>query len=198
MTPTRPHRALPRSLQAPAGAPEASTWSTRSAASMNDVDTDKRRHTIGNKEGPDHRHNAEVRSLAHPGFALLHEGAVTRRTADPAQPYLADCHGPGPPGRHHVRRCGHPRRRRSRTRRGPLTPARRAGHGRRPARLHGATTGTRHHPGPAARLPCRMVLPAGGAPIYVFDPVWWVPPARSVVIGSRPSGPSSKETACPD
>jgi hypothetical protein len=35
-----------------AGAPEASTWSTRSAASMNDVDTDQHRHTINNEEGP--------------------------------------------------------------------------------------------------------------------------------------------------
>src|SRR4051794_13487614 len=58
MTDTRPHPTPPRSMQPHAGAPEESTWSTRSAASMNDVDTDKHRHTMGNEEGPDHRHNA--------------------------------------------------------------------------------------------------------------------------------------------
>jgi len=47
----------------PAGAPEASTWSTRSAASMNDVDTDQRRRIVANEEGPDHRHNADERAL---------------------------------------------------------------------------------------------------------------------------------------
>jgi hypothetical protein len=56
-----------------AGAPEASTWSTRSAASMNDVDTDQHRHTINDEEGPapsrprhpaDHVHNADERVLA--------------------------------------------------------------------------------------------------------------------------------------
>lgn len=52
-----------------AGAPEASTWSTRSAASMNDVDTDEHRHTLPGEEGPltdpgthpDHVHNADER-----------------------------------------------------------------------------------------------------------------------------------------
>src|SRR3954452_22714602 len=62
MTDTRPHPTLPRSLQPHAGAPEESTWSTRSAASMNDVDTDNHRHTMGNEEGPDHRHNAAFRA----------------------------------------------------------------------------------------------------------------------------------------
>jgi hypothetical protein len=37
---------------APASALEESTWSTRSAASMNDVDTDKRRQTMAVEEGP--------------------------------------------------------------------------------------------------------------------------------------------------
>jgi hypothetical protein len=34
----------------PAGATEVPTWSTRSAASMNDVDTDQRRHTLTDSE----------------------------------------------------------------------------------------------------------------------------------------------------
>lgn len=74
-TPTRPpiqpQQALPRSMPPHAGAPEASTWSTRSAASVNDVDTDQHRHTLGSEEGPlsdpgthpDHVHNADLRSL---------------------------------------------------------------------------------------------------------------------------------------
>ena len=42
----------PSSIRAPhAGAPEESTWSTRSAASMNDVDTDKHRQTLASEEG---------------------------------------------------------------------------------------------------------------------------------------------------
>jgi hypothetical protein len=61
-----------------AGAWEVSTWSTRSAASMNDVDTDERRRTLNDEEGPaptteargqqqdpfktDHLHNADGRS----------------------------------------------------------------------------------------------------------------------------------------
>ena len=66
----QPHPVLPRSMPPHAGAPEASTWSTRSAASMNDVDTDQHRHTLGGEEGPlsdpgthpDHVHNADERS----------------------------------------------------------------------------------------------------------------------------------------
>ncbi len=38
---------IPRIPANPAAAWEESTWSTRSAASMNDVDTDERRLTIG-------------------------------------------------------------------------------------------------------------------------------------------------------
>ena len=66
--PSRPHQALPRYMPPRVGAPEASTWSTRSAASMNDVDTDQHRQTLGSEEAPtapshactdhDHRHNA--------------------------------------------------------------------------------------------------------------------------------------------
>src|SRR3954453_3449387 len=33
---------------------------------MNDVDTDKHRHTTGNEEGPDHRHNDDERMLDAP------------------------------------------------------------------------------------------------------------------------------------
>jgi hypothetical protein len=40
------------SLAAPLPAPEVSTWSTRSAASMNDVDTDQRRHTLTARRDP--------------------------------------------------------------------------------------------------------------------------------------------------
>lgn len=35
-----------------AGALEVSTWSTRSAASMNDVDTDEHRHTMAAEQRP--------------------------------------------------------------------------------------------------------------------------------------------------
>jgi hypothetical protein len=67
-----------------AGAPEASTWSTRSAASMNDVDTDQQRHTLGGEEGPlsdsgthpDHVHNADVRKI-------LGRTGSTERAGDP-------------------------------------------------------------------------------------------------------------------
>ncbi len=71
-TPRRPNHDLPRSKPPHAGAPEASTWSTRSAASMNDVDTDQHRQTLANEEDPrtrtplpdrDHVHNAEERSI---------------------------------------------------------------------------------------------------------------------------------------
>ncbi len=42
----------PSSIRAPhAGASEESTWSTRNAASMNDVDTDKHRQTLASEEG---------------------------------------------------------------------------------------------------------------------------------------------------
>jgi hypothetical protein len=53
--------ALPRSRPNAAGAPEVSTWSTRSEASMNDVDTDKRRRTLAAEEGPrtSYRHHRE-------------------------------------------------------------------------------------------------------------------------------------------
>ncbi|WP_237565316.1 hypothetical protein, partial [Ornithinimicrobium cavernae] len=54
------------------GAPEASTWSTRSAASMNDVDTDQHRQTLATEEGPthtDHVHNAALRWI-HPVTGL--------------------------------------------------------------------------------------------------------------------------------
>ena len=50
-TTTQPQPALPRSSPPRAGAPEVSTWSTRSEASMNDVDTDKHRQTITDEEG---------------------------------------------------------------------------------------------------------------------------------------------------
>src|SRR3954453_3951006 len=101
MTDTRPHPTLPRSLQPHAGAPEESTWSTRSAASMNDVDTDNRRHTIGNEEGPDHRHNAEIRTFCsavvrlpalrrHP-FHRNRTGAV-RRSEPPTAGSTAPAH----------------------------------------------------------------------------------------------------------
>jgi hypothetical protein len=49
--PVRQQIALPRSSPPQAGAPEESTWSTRSAASMNDVDTDKHRQTLPSEEG---------------------------------------------------------------------------------------------------------------------------------------------------
>jgi len=45
-----------------------STWSTRSEASMNDVDTDQRRHTITNKEmppAPDETSDAHSRASLH-------------------------------------------------------------------------------------------------------------------------------------
>ena len=42
---------------APASALEESTWSTRSAASMNDVDTDERRRTMAVEERPRTRHH---------------------------------------------------------------------------------------------------------------------------------------------
>lgn len=70
--PAQPHKALPRSMPPHAGASEASTWSTRSAASMNDVDTDQHGQTLASEEGPtpihprpdqDHVHNAEERSI---------------------------------------------------------------------------------------------------------------------------------------
>ena len=47
----QPLMALPRSRPPHAGAPEGSTWSTRSAASMNDVDPDKGRQTMASEEG---------------------------------------------------------------------------------------------------------------------------------------------------
>ena len=50
-TTTQPQSVLPRSSPPRAGAPEVSTWSTRSEASMNDVDTDKHRQTITDEEG---------------------------------------------------------------------------------------------------------------------------------------------------
>ncbi|WP_317180931.1 hypothetical protein [Intrasporangium sp.] len=73
-TPIQPQQALPRSMPPHAGAPEASTWSTRSAASMNDVDTDQHRHTLAGEEGPlsdtgthpDHVHNADERTAKGP------------------------------------------------------------------------------------------------------------------------------------
>jgi len=40
---------------APASALEESMWSTRSAASMNDVDTDERRQTMAVEERPETR-----------------------------------------------------------------------------------------------------------------------------------------------
>src|SRR4051812_40331922 len=83
MTATRPHPALPRPLPTSAGAPDASTWSTRSAASMNDVDTDQRRRTLADEEGPDHRHNADDRAVGwHRSAELRRDRAVfspTRR-----------------------------------------------------------------------------------------------------------------------
>jgi hypothetical protein len=46
------------SIQAvPASALEESTWSTRSAASMNDVDTNERRRTMAVEERPGTRHH---------------------------------------------------------------------------------------------------------------------------------------------
>ena len=39
----------------PAGVPEVSTWSTRSEASMNDVDSDQHRHTLNRRGGPPDR-----------------------------------------------------------------------------------------------------------------------------------------------
>jgi len=47
----RTQRRPARSLLRVSRPPEASTWSTRSAASMNDVDTDQRRHTITDRAG---------------------------------------------------------------------------------------------------------------------------------------------------
>ena len=56
-----------------AGAPEPSTWSTRSAASLNDVDTDQQHATLAGEEGhtpihprqeQDHGHNADERTSA--------------------------------------------------------------------------------------------------------------------------------------
>jgi hypothetical protein len=85
---TAPHPALPRSRPPHAGAPEESTWSTRSAASMNDVDPDKHRHTLTAEEGPppattspnspagaasDHRHNAHVRESHQDPAAIHHD-----------------------------------------------------------------------------------------------------------------------------
>ncbi len=49
--PPRPHLALPRSMPHHAGAPEVSTWSTRGAASMNDVDTDRCWQTLAIEQG---------------------------------------------------------------------------------------------------------------------------------------------------
>jgi hypothetical protein len=48
----QPLMAVPRSGPPHAGVPEGSTWSTRSAASMNDVDADKGRQTLASEEGP--------------------------------------------------------------------------------------------------------------------------------------------------
>jgi hypothetical protein len=42
---------------APASVLEESMWSTRSAASMNDVDTDERRQTMAVEERPETRHH---------------------------------------------------------------------------------------------------------------------------------------------
>ena len=47
----QPPLVLPRSWPPHAGASEGSTWSTRSAASMNDVDADKGRQTMVSEEG---------------------------------------------------------------------------------------------------------------------------------------------------
>src|SRR3954447_14642005 len=44
---------------------------------MNDVDTDKHRHTTGNEEGPDHRHNDDERMLDAPPD-MLHGDASGR------------------------------------------------------------------------------------------------------------------------
>jgi hypothetical protein len=44
--------AIARSRLPRAGAWEVSTWSTRSAASMNDVDTDEHRYTMAVEEWP--------------------------------------------------------------------------------------------------------------------------------------------------
>jgi hypothetical protein len=49
--PAQPPLALSRSWPPHAGVPEGSTWSTRSAASMNDVDPDKGRQTMASEEG---------------------------------------------------------------------------------------------------------------------------------------------------
>lgn len=38
---------------------------------------------------------------------------------------------------------------------------------------------------PRRAEPSRDLDLPGSVPIYVFEPVWWVPSARSVVIGSR-------------
>jgi hypothetical protein len=38
---------------------------------MNDVDTDKRRHIMGNEEGPDHRHNADERMCGQVGPVIF-------------------------------------------------------------------------------------------------------------------------------
>ena len=43
-----------------------------------------------------------------------------------------------------------------------------------------------------------LTVTPGGSWIYVFDPVWAAPRAPSIVIGSHPGGPASKEMACPD
>jgi hypothetical protein len=49
--------AIPRSRLPPASVLEESMWSTRSAASMNDVDTDERRQTMAVEERPGTRHH---------------------------------------------------------------------------------------------------------------------------------------------
>ena len=81
-SPAQPQMALPRSRPPHAGAPEASTWSTRSAASMNDVDTDQHRHTLASEEAPHPgtpSPSADERSTRPLGHVLLRGGIRHRR-----------------------------------------------------------------------------------------------------------------------